>query len=547
MSSRLETVLAYHEATKHHFERYARGPGRMDWATQPDPFRRYAGAPLLLLEREEPDEFPEYAAVFSAHSGIPPASLDFRSVSRLFYDSLALSAWKSSRGVSWPLRINPSSGNLHPSECHILCGAVAGLCTTPMVCHYTPQVHGLEVRAEIPPQLWRKLMEGLPEGALLLALTSIQWRESWKYGERAYRYCQLDAGHALGALALAAAGLGWESRLIDDPGSEQIGRLLGIMGQAEAEAEEPDCLVAVFPGGDTGEHPVLNLDALQEFDELQWLGVANRLSPPHVEWEKVAEVAQASRKPPLRPGYAPVPAQAAAAGRAPCSGSFRRIIRQRRSAVAMDGVSTMPLASFYALLERTVCRPGAPPFSLLPWPSCIDLVLFVHRVEGLHPGLYLLVRNVGRLEELRELLDVEFLWERPASCPDDLPLYLLAAGDARDASMEISCRQDIASEGCFSLGMLAEFSSRLEEIGPWFYPRLYWECGMIGQVLYLEAEAAGLRGTGIGCFFDDALHRLLGLKGNHCQDLYHFTVGGPVEDKRLATLPAYPDEPEKVS
>ena len=62
---------------------------------------------------------------------------------------------------------------------------------------------------------------------------------------------------------------------------------------------------------------------------------------------------------------------------------------------------------------------------------------------------------------------------------------------------------------------------------------------MVGQVLYLEAEAAGMRGTGIGCFFDDALHRLLGLQGNPFQDLYHFTVGGPVEDTRLATLPAY--------
>lgn len=40
--------------------------------------------------------------------------------------------------------------------------------------------------------------------------------------------------------------------------------------------------------------------------------------------------------------------------------------------------------------------------------------------------------------------------------------------------------------------------------GAWRYPRLYWECGQIGQLLYLEAEAAGLSGTGIGCYFDDA-------------------------------------------
>ena len=70
---------------------------------------------------------------------------------------------------------------------------------------------------------------------------------------------------------------------------------------------------------------------------------------------------------------------------------------------------------------------------------------------------------------------------------------------------------------------------------------------MIGQVLYLEAEAAGLRGTGIGCFFDDPMHELLGLTGIRYQDLYHFTVGGPVEDRRLATMPAYPGERNKLA
>jgi hypothetical protein len=62
---------------------------------------------------------------------------------------------------------------------------------------------------------------------------------------------------------------------------------------------------------------------------------------------------------------------------------------------------------------------------------------------------------------------------------------------------------------------------------------------MIGQVLYLEAEAHGFRGTGIGCFFDDALHALAGLADSAWQSLYHFTVGRPVEDPRLTTLPPY--------
>jgi hypothetical protein len=62
---------------------------------------------------------------------------------------------------------------------------------------------------------------------------------------------------------------------------------------------------------------------------------------------------------------------------------------------------------------------------------------------------------------------------------------------------------------------------------------------VLGHVLYLESEAAGVRGTGIGCYFDDRCHGLLRLKGDDWQDLYHFTVGGPVEDPRLRTLAPY--------
>ena len=99
--------------------------------------------------------------------------------------------------------------------------------------------------------------------------------------------------------------------------------------------------------------------------------------------------------------------------------------------------------------------------------------------------------------------------------------------------------EDIASDGVFAVGMLAEFEPALRQHGAAFYPRLFWETGLIGQTLYLEAEAAGLRGTGIGCFFDDPMHEALGLTSRTWQSLYHFTVGGPVDDPRLQTLPPY--------
>jgi nitroreductase len=102
----------------------------------------------------------------------------------------------------------------------------------------------------------------------------------------------------------------------------------------------------------------------------------------------------------------------------------------------------------------------------------------------------------------------------------------------------LSCHQDIAGHSAFAVAMIAPYEHLLRQ-GAHHYRRLYWECGMIGQVLYLAAEAHGLRGTGIGCFFDDEVHRLLGIQDKSYQALYHFTVGHPIEDDRLSILPAY--------
>jgi nitroreductase len=120
-----------------------------------------------------------------------------------------------------------------------------------------------------------------------------------------------------------------------------------------------------------------------------------------------------------------------------------------------------------------------------------------------------------------------------------VPLYRLAGGDLRDFARTLSCQQDIAADGAFSLGMLARFEPVLQERGAAAYRELFWEAGMIGQSLYLAAEAVGVRGTGIGCYFDDVLHNALGLTGHDWQSLYHFTVGAPVEDLRLRMAPPY--------
>jgi len=215
--------------------------------------------------------------------------------------------------------------------------------------------------------------------------------------------------------------------------------------------------------------------------------------------------------------------------------SAGQIIRQRRSLLACDGRTAIPSQRFYRMLARTMPMPS----DAIPWRAAIHFGLFVHRVEGIEPGLYAMARDPDKVETLKAAMHAHFAWQTPPGCPAGLPLFLLERGDARALATQVSCHQEIAGEGAFSLGMLAEYQASLVAHGPAFYRRMFWEAGAIGQVLYLEAEVAGVRATGIGCFFDDPVHQVFGFKDLAFQSLYHFTVGGPVDDPRLTTLPAY--------
>jgi SagB-type dehydrogenase family enzyme len=567
----VEQVISYHVRTKHHFNRYARSLGFLDWVNQPDPFRRFVGAPLIPLPLLKPDEdpvSPAYDAIYERGLvACQPVSL--RTLSRFFEFALALSAWKKAGQSEWALRSNPSSGNLHPTEGYIILPRIDGLDLKPGLYHYTPKEHGLELRAEFPPDQLARLLAPFPAGAFLFGLTSVHWREAWKYGERAFRYCNHDVGHAIGTARIAAATLGWGMALLDGLDQNTVALVLGTRRRddfGEAEPEHPDCLALVWPQEDVQreasfvkrEHSemLLFLDpvAVKDLAAGPWRGKANRLSREHgVHWDIIDQTAEASWKTQADKLTLMHPMTST-----PVRGTFHasrttndaglsagQIIRQRRSAVAFDGKTSLSATTFFRMMQRVMPEAGRAqlerpmPWDVWPYDPAIHLMLFVHRVDGLTPGLYFLVRDPKKLSFVQRAMNPELTWVTAPGCPEGLPLYWLLEGDARKLATQVSCHQDIAGDSSFSFGMLAEFEGLLRERGAWWYPRLFWESGLLGQVLYLEAEAAGVRATGIGCFFDDPVHEIIGIKDLSMQSLYHFTIGGPVEDRRLMTLPPY--------
>ncbi|MGJ5181961.1 nitroreductase family protein [Bradyrhizobium oligotrophicum] len=519
-----DIALAYHARTKHSLKRYAAGPETLDWDAQPNPFREFAGSPRTDLPLASDRLAASFAEACSGTATIQPLTID--GVALLLELSFGLAAWKEHGPDRWALRCNPSSGNLHPTEAYVISESIAGL--SDGLHHYVSRDHVLEQRCRRgtassgAPRLW-------------LGLSSIHWREAWKYGERAFRYCQLDIGHALGAISYAAAALGWTARVVDGLDSARLAAIMGLDRSSDfagVEAEDADVLLAITPR-DTNRAPCLPRPTT--IDDV-WKGQANRLDRhPLYRWPVIPEVSAATT------GAAQDVVEFSSSRPALAQQSSARaaeLILQRRSAQRFDAKFTMEPAPFHQMLDALLPR-AAPPWDVWPFASRLHPLLFVHRVEGLTPGLYALPRSDAAEAGLRRTLRPDFDWQRVESAPDHLPLFRLLPTDSRGVIRTASCHQAIAGDSCFAVAMLAEFTPVVSD-DAWRYRQLHWEAGLIGHVLYLEAEAAGLRGTGIGCYFDDSVHEMLGVVGSHYQSLYHFTVGRPLTDDRITTLPAYP-------
>jgi SagB-type dehydrogenase family enzyme len=503
------TVQDYHTRSKHALDRYAAGPGTLDWEAQPKAFRDWMGTIQIALPREIAVSEITWGALATPRA---PLQMNIQNLGSLLRLCVGLTAWKEYAGSRWSLRAHPSSGNLHPTETWLIAAKVDGL--EDGLYHYQNLNHSLERRA------WGS---DTPAAGVWLGFSSIHWREAWKYGERAFRYCQLDMGHVLAAVSYAATLHGWRLRLLSIDAA-MTAQCLGMDRKndfEDVESEEAEIIVALEAN-----------DATPAGEWQHWAGKPSLLDArPLYQWPVIEEVAVATR------GAVPstqVSSPAITQRQDENDISAAQVILKRRSAQAFDGASVMPIAVFKRILA-SLLPGGSPVWNLWPHAARVHPVLLIHRVEGIAPGVYVMPRNAAAQDSLRAAFRETFTWE---AVDLELPLYQLIAARAGKTARTLSCHQDIATQCAVTFMMVAEFAKPIAA-DPVAYRHLHWEAGMLGHVITLEAEAAGWRGTGIGCFFDDAVHEVLGIKDDTFQVIYHYAVGMALDDPRISTLPAY--------
>jgi SagB-type dehydrogenase family enzyme len=389
------TWSEYHESTKHSIEPLRRAPHDLDWANMPDPFRQYEGIPVLDLPADSPVLETPALEVLHSISGSASIHAGPTFLSGLLFYSAAISASKRvpSTGYRYALRVNPSSGNLHPTELHFL---TRGLKEWPDgLYHYRPSAHMAGQRA-LGNVGWKWAGSSAP---IVLILTSIAWREAWKYRDRAYRYCLLDIGHAWQALALAARAAGCESFAMGHFEDNAVASLCRL------HEDEWPMLIVELRGGSIPERQ-------REACSTVWYGGhANQLSRERTAYPRIDGIHSSTKlgngmsrciltadPAPVGSGEIRLPPPAAS------SLPFGEVARKRRSALDfVGGMQSMSAVQLSAILAATAV-PFLADFSS---PRFIQLYLYIHRVDGLEPGVYRFWSERAELEgiSVSRLLD----------------------------------------------------------------------------------------------------------------------------------------------
>jgi SagB-type dehydrogenase family enzyme len=493
--SRYMTWLEYHELTKHSVESLRRTQHYLDWANMPNPFRHYEGVPVLDFPADPPSPQISALEVLGGKTGNTLAKDGAQFLSQLMFYSASISASKrvSATGYTYALRVNPSSGNLHPTEFHF---CTQGLVDWPNgLYHYRPSSHMAEQRA-IGDFGGKFVNTSAP---LVFVLTSIAWREAWKYRDRAYRYCLHDIGHAWQCLALAARSIGCESFALGHFPDD------GVAETCLVNRDEWPMLIVGLHG------PSIPVSMLDPVETTLFGGQPNRLSEEQEPYPLIKRIHAATKL--SKEATIPPLGQPKASGRGEInlpplvdtSRSFGDVVRTRRSALDFRGGSESITFSQLATLLSTTKERLLVDFATT---RLVHLYLYVHRVEGLAPGVYRYWPEHDELEKIKE-------------------------GDQRLVSAALSLGQDLAGHACVAFSMIADFERAARSYGNRGYRYVHFEAGAIGQRMYLASEALGLRATGIGAFFDEEVNRYLSLAPELGQVVYHFAIGYPVPDPRL--------------
>ncbi len=207
---------------------------QMDWELKPATYKDYPDRPKIVLpEPKRPDVL--FNRLLRERRSVRHFSGEALPAEELSYLLWACDGI-TRRERGYEFRTAPSAGALYPVETYVVVNDAKGI--APGIYHYSVRDHALELirKGDLGEELARAALDqGMCASAsLVFVWTAVFERSRWKYGERAYRYVYLDAGHAAQNLALAAVSLGLGSCQIAASFDDEVNELLGVDGEEES-------------------------------------------------------------------------------------------------------------------------------------------------------------------------------------------------------------------------------------------------------------------------------------------------------------------------
>jgi SagB-type dehydrogenase family enzyme len=523
----------YHQETKYHEREMFRYQKRLDFSHQPSQYKAYhtekkiAMSPYLPFQSNifTGEEKPQKIAAWE--EGVP---FGIGHLSRLLYFTNGITGiLRYPDGQSTTLRAAPTAGGLFPTEIYIAVRSVSYL--TDGIYNFQVRDHSLILVWE--GDYWSAFQkycmehEAIAQSNLLVILTAIYQRSTWRYSERGYRRILLDTGHVLGNLTAYAPQEGFTPYpiggffdaslnsllLLDpmeegvlsvvalpqnnkvDPGKIHVKSALASRGSYPSQGSDPSG--GSHPSEGAVENPLQPLHGPPSYGlqparsaSQSWLYSEKRALQLHLA-SSITEGIKDDVITVPSPPPSPTPVEREDKNRTALSGGsivwpdgVGQTILMRRSTRSFTGKALLQeeLASILEYAYQPVLETPASFFS----PSLLTTYLVIQKMVGLETGVYLYT-------------------------PQTKEVTLLQSGRFHVETTHFCLGQELAQDAAALVIHTAHLPTALSQYGDRCYRYLHLDAGHIGERMNLAAIQMGLGVSGIGGFYDDEVNALLGL------------------------------------
>ncbi|MEN3048371.1 MAG: SagB family peptide dehydrogenase [Candidatus Caldarchaeales archaeon] len=494
-------ALEYHEATKHSYVS-VRMPGRgLDWENFPYPFKVYPDAPKVELPSSFPSPAPSVLEAFGGSVPLTKRVLELDLIAELLFYSAGITRIKDYGWGRVYFRAAPATGNLHETELYLVVGGGGEL--EPGVYHFDPCEFSLSQlrRGDFRERLSRSTLS--PEigySGLSIVLSSVAWRNAWKYGPRSYRHWFWDGGALCANLLAVSRAEGLEPEVLMGFVDEEVNALIG----AEPPREAAIAVVVLKgiesspPGSSPPTDPIRYRPMPYSRREVQYREIAEAHASSCLrDADEVAKWREGVRR--LRPtgDFEPPAASGLRSDLRPLPLGEAILLRGSTRKFSRTAIRGEVLRA----VTRAISAPIEADFVPRGLPTLLERFAIVNAVDGLDPGSYL--HELGSCE-----------------------LRLLRPGNFRRVAGYLCLEQSLGSDASVVLFLMARLGEVLGHTGNRGYRAVQFEAGIRVGHAYLVAYSLGIGATGL-TFYDDDVREFFAPASNGMENMMVAALGNP--------------------